>query len=95
MNGERVMSPGERSAYANGWQARDEEVAQLRVELEIWRRNGGDVLLKAEIDELKTALHYCNGTCDLAMKHRDVAEAEVKRLQGEIDVLLSKSKEAT
>ena len=51
MNGERIMSPGERAAYANGWQARDEEVKQLR--------------------------------------------AEVKRLQGEIDVLLSKPKEAT
>lgn len=61
------MSPGERAAYANGWQARDEEVAQLRIELEIWKRNGGDMLLRAEIE----------------------------RLQGEIDVLLSKPKEAT
>ena len=37
--------------------------------------------LQADVDELKTDLHYCNGVSDLAMKHRDIAEAEVKRLK--------------
>jgi len=69
--GDASMPPGERAAYANGYgdgqESMRDEVMQLRVELEIWKRNGGDFLLKAEIE----------------------------RLQGEIDVLLSKSKEAT
>ena len=34
-----------------------------------------------EIERLRAQLHYANGTCDLAMKHRDVAEAEVERLR--------------
>lgn len=32
-----------------------------------------------EIDRLREELHYCKGTCDLAMKHRDIAEAEVAK----------------
>ncbi len=35
----------------------------------------------AEIEQLKEDLHLCNGTCDLALKHRDFAEAEVERLK--------------
>jgi predicted nuclease with TOPRIM domain len=35
------------------------------------------VELRAENARLKEELHYCKGTCDLAMKHRDVAEAEI------------------
>jgi hypothetical protein len=33
MPDERLMSPGERAAYANGWAARDAEVEQLKQEL--------------------------------------------------------------
>ena len=35
-----------------------------------------------EIERLREELHYCNGTCDLAMKHRDIAEAKVRALTG-------------
>jgi len=37
-----------------------------------------------EIERLREELHYCNGTCDLAMKHRDIAEAEIGRLRREL-----------
>jgi hypothetical protein len=35
----------------------------------------------AEVERLKEDLHYNKGCCDLAMKHRDEAEAEVERLK--------------
>jgi hypothetical protein len=35
----------------------------------------------AEIKQLKEQLHYANGTCDLAIKHRDAAEAENERMR--------------
>lgn len=35
--------------------------------------------LRAEIEQLTEQLHYANGTCDLAMKHRDEAEAEIEQ----------------
>jgi hypothetical protein len=38
-------------------------------------------ILAAEVERLREALHYCNGTADLSMKHRDAAEAEVERLR--------------
>ena len=38
-----------------------------------------------EISDLKTDLHYCNGVSDLAMKHRDIAEAEIDHLHDEAD----------
>ena len=40
--------------------------------------------LETEVDELKTDLHYCNGVSDLAMKHRDLAEAKVEELTVEL-----------
>jgi len=55
--------------------------------LEIWKRNGGDILLQAEIERLTEQLHYANGTGDLAMKHRDIAEAKIARLTAERDGL--------
>jgi hypothetical protein len=39
------------------------------------------VQLQAELRVLKEDLHYAIGTCELAMKHRDEAEAEVRRLK--------------
>lgn len=33
--------------------------------------------LEARIETLEESLHYCNGVADLAMKHRDEAEARV------------------
>ena len=33
---------------------------------------------EARVKELEESLHYCNGTADLAMKHRDEAEDERK-----------------
>ena len=35
----------------------------------------------AEITRLREQLHYANGTCDLAMKHRASAESENERLR--------------
>ena len=37
--------------------------------------------LQAKVEELRTDLHYCNGVSDLAMKHRDFAEAKVEELE--------------
>ena len=38
-----------------------------------------------ERDEAREALHYANGTAELAMKHRDTAEARVKELEEALD----------
>jgi len=43
--------------------------------------------LRAEIKRLREQLHYANGTCDLAMKHRDEAEAEIERLRMALEVV--------
>ncbi len=40
--------------------------------------------LQAKVEQLRTDLHYCNGVSDLAMKHRDFAEAKVEKLEGKI-----------
>jgi hypothetical protein len=37
--------------------------------------------LRAEIEQLKQDLHFANGVADLAMKHRDEAEARVEQLR--------------
>jgi hypothetical protein len=43
---------------------------------------GGELGQRAnEIVRLREELHYLRGTCDLAMKHRDAAEAENGRLR--------------
>ena len=35
--------------------------------------------LRAELADVKEQLHYANGTCDLAMKHRNTAEAAARQ----------------
>jgi hypothetical protein len=41
--------------------------------------------LRVENERLKEELHYSNGCCELAMKHRDIAEAEVEQLKNYIN----------
>lgn len=41
--------------------------------------------LKAELSEAKDGWHQANGVADLAMRHRDDAEAEVAALRREIE----------
>lgn len=41
--------------------------------------------IAAEIEKLQEQLHYATGTCDLAIKHRDSAEAQNERLTAERD----------
>ncbi len=41
--------------------------------------------LRAEVAEARDGWHMANGTADLAMKHRDAAEARAERLAEEID----------
>jgi chromosome segregation ATPase len=46
------------------------------------------VALAAErdkVEKLTDDLHLCNGTADLAMKHRDIAEAELAALRSKLD----------
>ena len=46
---------------------------------------------EARVKKLEESLHYCNGTANLAMKHRDDAEAKCDRLaakMGEKDTAL-------
>ena len=42
-------------------------------------------MLETKVEELETDLHYCNGVSDLAMKHRDIAEAKVEELTASRD----------
>jgi hypothetical protein len=37
--------------------------------------------LRSEVEQLKQSVHYCNGTADLAIQHRDAAEAEATELR--------------
>ena len=65
------------------------DVSRLQAEIAVlternWLLDRLILELRAEIDRLREELHYCKGTCDLAMKHRDIAEAEVKRLLQEL-----------
>jgi predicted nucleic acid-binding Zn-ribbon protein len=71
-------------------QAKDAEIERLRAadkvrvtvhEAEIRRLAIECGKAKAEIERLREQLHYANGTCDLAMKHRDEAEADNERLR--------------
>ena len=41
--------------------------------------------LQDRVEELETDLHYCNGVSDLAIKHRDIAEAKVEELEAVLD----------
>lgn len=50
--------------------------------------------LRAENERLKEELHYCNGCCDLAMKHRDIAEAEIERLKAALEQAVAAEREA-
>jgi hypothetical protein len=36
---------------------------------------------EARVEQLKDDLHYCKGVCDLALKHRNEAEARVAELE--------------
>lgn len=46
-----------------------------------WNRRARAEQAERERDEAREALHYANGTAELAMKHRDTAEARVKELE--------------
>lgn len=52
-------------------------------EMVLPRGYNNTVLIQAadKIADLEESLHYTSGCCDLAMKHRDIAEAEVERLE--------------
>jgi hypothetical protein len=41
--------------------------------------------LRARVGEAEEKLHYANGVADLAMKHRDEAEATVADLEGRLE----------
>ena len=41
--------------------------------------------LNARISAMEESTHYANGCADLAMKHRDIAEAELAALRARID----------
>lgn len=43
--------------------------------------------LRAELAEAKDSAHYANGVAELAMKHRDAAEAELARLRDQLDMV--------
>jgi hypothetical protein len=48
------------------------EIARLRRDLEIWRRNGADIMMDAKIARLKTALkRMCDG-----WKNGDLSESD-------------------
>lgn len=46
-----------------------------------WNRRARAEQAERERDEAREAAHYANGTAELAMKHRDTAEARVKELE--------------
>lgn len=53
------------------------EIASLREQLEVMGSAAADQIdrLRERLDEANEALRLCNGTCDLAIKHRDAAES--------------------
>lgn len=53
-----------------------DEINQLRAERDA---------LNARISAMEESTHYANGCADLAMKHRDIAEAELAALRARID----------
>ena len=66
-------------------------MTDLQDDLELLRDHRSDLngddrdRIAAEIERLQKQLHYATGTCDLAMKHRDSAEAQNERLTAERD----------
>ena len=54
---------------------------QMRGDRDGWQQRVNDLIraLRDERNRLREELHFCNGTCDLAMKHRDIAEADARR----------------
>lgn len=64
-------------------------VARLKQERQLAINGNHPILARSfglaidEIERLLELVHYCNGTCDLAIKQRDAAEVEVKRLRAE------------
>ena len=53
-----------------------DEINQLRAERDA---------LNARISAMEESTHYASGCADLAMKHRDIAEAELAALRARID----------
>ena len=46
--------------------------------------------LTEQVEEAKEGWYLANGVTDLAMKHRDAAEAEVKRLSEQVGLITAK-----
>jgi hypothetical protein len=61
----------------------DLTIEQLH-ELADWQR-GEIERLQAELAEAQETAHYANGVADLAMKHRDAAEADAARLRSALE----------
>jgi chromosome segregation ATPase len=56
---------------------------EIYMEALCWQRDR----LAAELKRVREQLHEVDGACDLAMKHRDAAEAERDRLAAENEKL--------
>lgn len=59
-------------------------VAELTRDLEIWKRNGGDILLRAEIEQLKAENARQLSDLETVSGLAETLEAEVKRLHAGI-----------
>lgn len=63
----------------SSWPFEDEDLAKLQ------RIATALASVAAEREEAKEQAHYANGTADLAMKHRDEAEARADDLAGKLE----------
>jgi len=75
--------------YAAENQQFSDEITRLRERIHILETAHGQMQRTldercARVKELEEQLHYANGVADLAMKHRDSAEAERTRAQGDM-----------
>ena len=63
----------------------ERQLAELIMDADLPKRLQDEIArLSAELAETKEALHYANGTCELAIQHRDAAEAAARRDAKEI-----------
>ena len=59
---------------------------------QIDKLNARNEELQAQIAKAEDGWHMANGVADLAMKHRNEAEAQVKELQKQVDALETEEK---
>lgn len=80
------------------WQGDFMTESEFREEAQAYARacvSSATEALRAEVAEARDGWHMANGTADLAMKHRDAAEARAERLAEALREIAASAEEAT